>query len=142
MSVSDQELALLRLVEEDRARRCAEILAAAESQAAELRRQAHREARERVRAALVEARERAQRQVAAAAVQLQTRQRLAQQDCDTRMLDQALAALPGALIARWQQPATRQGAKVAKDISCSPLRLRSRLLLRERREELLTRAPP
>ena len=108
MSVSDQELALLRLVEEDRARRCAEILAAAEPQAAELRRQAHREARERVRAALTEARERAQRQIAAAAAQLQTRQRLAQQDCDTRMLDQAFTALPGALIARWQQPATRR----------------------------------
>jgi len=108
MSASDQELALLRLVEEDRARRCAEILAAAESQAAELRRQAHREARERVRAALAEARERLQRQIAAAAAQLQTRQRLAQQDCDTRMLDQAFTALPGALIARWQQPATRR----------------------------------
>ena len=73
MNVSAQELALLRLVDEDRTRRCAESLAAAESQAAELRRKAHREARERVRAALTEARERAQHQIAAAAAQLQTR---------------------------------------------------------------------
>ena len=108
MNVSAQELALLRLVDEDRTRRCAEILAAAESQAAELRRKAHREARERVRAALTEARERAQHQIAAATAQLQTRQRLAQQDCATRILDAALAALPGALIARWQQPMARR----------------------------------
>lgn len=108
MTVPDQESALLQLVEEDRARRCGEILAAARAQAGELRRQAHRAACERVRAALADARERAQRQVAAAAAQLQTRQRLAHQDRAARMLDAALAALPAALMVRWQQATTRR----------------------------------
>ena len=108
MSVSSQELALLRLVEEDRARRCAEILSAAATQAAELRRAAHREARERMRAALLDARERAQRQIAAAAAQWQTRQRLAQQASAAHMLEQAFALLPVALLERWKQVATRR----------------------------------
>jgi vacuolar-type H+-ATPase subunit H len=107
VNVSAQEQALLDLIEADRTHRCAEILGSARSQAAELLRQAHAQARERVRQGLDDARERARQRVAAAAAQRATRLRLAQQNETSDFLAQAMARMPAALIARWQQPESR-----------------------------------
>ncbi len=107
MSVLAQEQALLDLIASDKERRCADISANAQRQAAELLRQAHDQARERVRGGLREARGRARQRIDAAAAQRQSRLRQAQQHSASDFLARAMALLPAALCARWQQRETR-----------------------------------
>jgi hypothetical protein len=107
VSVFAQEQALLDLIAADRDQRCAEIEQSARRQAAELLRQAHAQARERVLGGLREARLRARQRIDAAAAQRQSRLRLAQQDSASDFLARAMALLPAALSARWQQRETR-----------------------------------
>lgn len=102
-----QEQALLELIAGDREQRCAEIVSSARQQAAELLRRAHAEARERVRKGLKEARGRSETRIAAARARQQTRMRLAKQGSASDFLARALALLPAALQARWQQPEAR-----------------------------------
>jgi vacuolar-type H+-ATPase subunit H len=107
VSVQAQAQALLDLIAADRDRRCDEIMAGARRQAAELLRQAHDQARERVTGGLRDARARARHRVDAAAAQRQSRLRLAQQGSASDFLARAMALLPAALSARWQQSETR-----------------------------------
>jgi len=99
--------ALLDLVEADRARQSAQIIDTASSQAATLRSQARAQARERLRQAFAEQRRLLHERVAAAQARLVTQRRLHGQQRNAALLQRARQQLPGDLLARWQQPATR-----------------------------------
>jgi hypothetical protein len=108
MTIERREQTLLALVESDRARRCDAIRNEARARAAAVLREAHATARLRMRAAFSEERERRAARVAAAAANLQTRQRLAQQQRAAALLATGLQALPGVLAARWRDSEARR----------------------------------
>ena len=124
-SIARREQALLALVESDRARRCAAIRGEAEARITALLRDAHAEARARMRVAFGEERERRAARIAAAAANLQTRQRLARQQRAVTLLAAGWEALPDALMARWRDPAARR-AWVAHAIAVARNALSSR----------------
>ena len=93
--------ALLGLIEEDRARRCAEIEAEAAHAASQLLGEARGEARARVREALVHERRRLRDRLAACDAALATELRLHDQRRFRALLDETWKRLPQALQARW-----------------------------------------
>jgi len=93
--------ALIRLVDDDAAARVAAVLQIANDEAARIRREAHARARSTVKAAYEDERRRHRDRVAAAQAALDTRRRLALQQRNAALVDAGLAALPGALRARW-----------------------------------------
>lgn len=104
-SVTDE---LLRLVSEHERRRCAEITAAAEAQAAAVVREAHRNARARMRENVSTLKQERQRSLALADAELDTVRRQHQQRCDYALLESAWEPLRAALAARWRDSAARR----------------------------------
>ena len=117
MSVADQTQALLALVEADRARRCEAILGEARVRAAALLADAHAEAQRQVREAFREERARRVERVAAARANLQTRQRLGEQQRSAAFLAAGWQRLHDELLRRWREHEARRGwvANVAAD---------------------------
>lgn len=108
MSAQASEKALLALVQADRERRCAEILAQARERAAQQRAQAAARARARMRTAFAEERARVSERLASARARLATQERLARQSRASELLALGWQALPAALAARWREPAARR----------------------------------
>jgi hypothetical protein len=108
MTLANRTQALLDLVESDRIAQCSAILTQAQTQAATLLAEARGAARSRMREAFAEERQRARSAVATARAQLQTRRRLHEQRHAAAWLAMGWEALPGALRARWQDPAARR----------------------------------
>ena len=108
LTLEQRTAALLALVEEFRARRCAELLEPARSQARALLRNARTEGRNRVHTTIVEARQRLAGEIGAAQARLATERRLAEQRRALRVLQQAWSALREALRARWRDDAARR----------------------------------
>ncbi|MDZ7653855.1 MAG: hypothetical protein U5L03_15535 [Burkholderiaceae bacterium] len=108
MNLEQRTAALLAVVADYRAQRCAELLDPAHAQARALLTSALREARRRVRTAIGEERKRLAVAVAAAAAQLATERRLVTQRRAAERLALGWTALRAALQARWRDPATRQ----------------------------------
>lgn len=108
MTIQRRTQALLDLVEDDRNVQCERILNEARSIATALLAQAHADVRVRMREAFAEERERSRERVAAAQATYQTRRRLHEQRRATKMLALGWQRLPAALLARWNDPASRQ----------------------------------
>ena len=107
LTLERRTAALLALVEEYRAKRCAELLEPAREQARALLRSARAEGRRRVHTTIGEARQRLAAEVGAAQARLATERRLTEQRHAVQVLQQAWSALREALRARWRDPATR-----------------------------------
>jgi vacuolar-type H+-ATPase subunit E/Vma4 len=107
LSLEQRTAALLALVDEYRASRCAELLEPAREQARALLRSARAEGRRRVHTTIAELRQRLAAEVGAARARLATEQRLARQQQAVRMLQHAWSALREALRARWRDPLAR-----------------------------------
>lgn len=108
LTLEQRTTALLALVEEYRARRCAELLDPARSQARALLRDARAEGRQRVHTTISEARQRLAGEVGAAQARLATERRLVEQRHSVRVLQQAWLALRDALRARWREADARR----------------------------------
>jgi len=108
MSVSDQEQALLAVVEAYRSAECMRLRAEAEKEAAGLLLEARREARRRVRRAAQRERERSAVRIRTAQAELDTRRREHQQRLGWALLEVALGKLEQALLERWGQADTRR----------------------------------
>jgi hypothetical protein len=100
--------ALLALVEAGRAQQCAQILGAAQAQAAALRAQSVAEAHARVREAFAEQRRQHDERLAAAQARLATQRRLHAQQHTAALLALAREQLPHELQALWHDAATRR----------------------------------
>jgi hypothetical protein len=107
LTLEQRTAALLALVEEFRARRCAELIEPARSQARGLLRSARAEGRRRVHTTIGEARQRLAAEVGAAQARLATGRRLAEQRHAVHVLQQAWSTLREALRSRWRDPAAR-----------------------------------
>ena len=107
LTLEQRTAALLALVEDYRARRCAELIDPARSQARDLLRHARAEGRQRVHTTIGEARQRLAGEVGAAQARLATDRRLAQQHRAVLVLQEAWSALRAALRARWQDAHAR-----------------------------------
>lgn len=105
--IEQQALALLELIEADRARQSQDILAAAREQAAALHARSHAEARARLRQVFAEQRRQLADGVAAARARLATQRRLHAQQRSAVLLQLAWERLPGELRALWERPDTR-----------------------------------
>ena len=99
--------ALLELIENDRARQCAQILGEAHGRAAALRGDAHARARARMRQAFQEQRDGRREQIAAAQARLATHRRLHEQQRTAALLRLAWQQLPSELRSLWLQPLAR-----------------------------------
>jgi hypothetical protein len=108
LTLEQRTAALLALVEEYRARRCAELLDPARSQARTLLRNARAEGRQRVHTTITEARQRLAGEVGAAQARLATERRLAEQRQAVLLLQQAWSALREALRGRWRDAGARR----------------------------------
>ncbi len=108
MTVSDQEQALLDVVEAYRSAECKRLRAEAEVEAAGLLLEARREARRRVHRAAQRERERAAVRIRTAQAELNTRRREHQQRLGWALLEVALGQLEQALLERWGQAGTRR----------------------------------
>jgi hypothetical protein len=107
MTLDRQTLALLALVEADRAQKCAAIEADARARCAALLLQAHADARAKMRAAFTEERAHSGLRIAAAQATLQTRLRLALQHRSATFLAAGWRRLSRALDARWADAGAR-----------------------------------
>lgn len=107
LTLEQRTAALLALVEDYRARRCAELIEPAREQARAILRSARAEGRQRVHTTIGEARQRLAAEVGAAQARLFTERRLAAQRHAVEVLHQAWAALREALRARWSNPSAR-----------------------------------
>lgn len=107
MNLEQRTAALLAVVAEYRAQRCAELLDPARAQARALVAGALREARRRVRTAIGEERKRLAAALAAAEAQLATERRLVTQRRAAERLTLGWTALRAALQARWNDAAAR-----------------------------------
>ena len=105
--IEQRTRALLDLVEADRARQCAQILAEAQAKAAALRDQAHAEARARMRQAFAEQRLLQRERIAAAQARLATRRRVSGQQRTAALLRLAWEQLPDELLTLWRDPGAR-----------------------------------
>lgn len=101
MSIAGALATLLDVVDRDSKARCAEILGAAQAQAAALRTDAMAEGRRRLRAALRAERAAAAARIATARAQLEAEQRRAAQRRAALVVTAAEALLPAALRAVW-----------------------------------------
>jgi hypothetical protein len=108
LTLEQRTAALLALVEDYRARRCAELLEPAREQARAILRAARAEGRRRVHATVVEARQRLASEVAAAQARLATERRLAAQRRAAATLAQAWEQLRAALRSRWRDGEARR----------------------------------
>ncbi len=108
MSVSEQEQALLAVVEAYRSAECERLRTEAEKEAAGLLLEARREARRRVHRAAQRERERAAVRIRTARAELDTRRREHQQRLGWALLEVALGQLEQALLERWGQADTRR----------------------------------
>jgi F0F1-type ATP synthase membrane subunit b/b' len=108
LTLEQRTAALLALVEEYRARRCAELLEPAQEQARSLLRNARAEGRQRVHTTIGEARQRLASEVGAAQARRATDRRLAEQRHAVRVLQEAWSALREALRARWRDEQARR----------------------------------
>jgi F0F1-type ATP synthase membrane subunit b/b' len=108
LSLEQRTAALLALVEDYRARRCAELLGPASEQARAILRSARVEGRRRVRTTIGEARQRLAAEIGAAQARLSTERRLAEQRHAVEVLHEAWSALRESLRARWRDPAARR----------------------------------
>ena len=108
MSVASQTQALLALVEVDRRNRFEAILEEARARAAALLDAAHADARRQMREAFREERARRIERVAAARANLQTRQRLGEQQRAYAFLSAGWQLLHDELLRRWREPAARR----------------------------------
>jgi hypothetical protein len=108
LTLEQRTAALLALVDEYRARRCAELLDPAHEQARAILRRARTEGRRRVRTTIAEARQRLAAEVGAAQARLSTERRLAEQRRALDVLRDAWQALRQTLGARWRDPAHRR----------------------------------
>jgi hypothetical protein len=108
LSLEQRTAALLALVEEFRARRCAELLEPAREQARALLRGARTEGRRRVHTTISEARQRLAAEIGAAQARLATERRLGEQRRSAQVLEQGWSALHEALQARWADASTRR----------------------------------
>ena len=117
MSVANQTQALLALVDADRARRCDTILEEARGRVAALLGAAHADARRQMREAFGEERARRLERIAAARANLQTRQRLGEQQRASAFLAAGWQRLHDELLRRWCDPEARRAwvANVAAD---------------------------
>ena len=116
MNVEQQTGALLALVEADRERQCAQIMAPAQAQAESLGSHARAEALTQLRNAFAQQRSRRHDALAAAQAKLATQRRLNKQQRNASLLQQAWARLPDELLAAWIQPDSRV-AWVAKVVA-------------------------
>ena len=99
---------LLELVEADRVRQSEAILGSARGEVAAIRKQAHAEARSRMHKAFAEERDRSEARIAAARANVQTQNRIAQQQRARTLLAAGLARLPAELLRRWHEPEARR----------------------------------
>lgn len=118
MDASHSTAALLALIEEDRARRCAEIESQAAQAAAAALRKARSTARARVREALVHERRRLRDGLSACEAALATETRLHDQRRFRALLDETWKRLPAVLAARWAEAGSRE-AWVEHIVSCA-----------------------
>jgi vacuolar-type H+-ATPase subunit E/Vma4 len=102
-----QTLALLRRLAREQDARCHRIGDEAAAQAAEIVRKARAEARARVRQSIAETRREQERALTQRRASLDTGARQRQQAALGDWLEHAWQALPAALQARWEQPASR-----------------------------------
>ncbi len=116
MNVEQQTGALLALVEADRERQCAQIMAPAQAQAESLGSHARAEALTQLRDAFAQQRSRRHDALAAAQAKLATQRRLNKLQRNASLLQQAWARLPDELLAAWIQPDSRV-AWVAKVVA-------------------------
>jgi hypothetical protein len=107
MDLEQRTAALLALIEQYRARRCAELLEPARDEARQTVRAALADARRRVHTAIVEERTRYATEVGAVEAALATERRLAQQRHAVTLLATAWGELRTRLLAHWQAAPTR-----------------------------------
>lgn len=107
MNLERRTAALLELVAQYRARRCAELLEPARAEARRMTRAALAEARRRVHTAIVEERKRQAQEVGAVQAALATERRLAEQHHAVELLEAAWRELRARLAARWDAAPTR-----------------------------------
>jgi len=108
LTLEQRTAALLALVEDYRARRCAALLYPAREQARAILRAARAQSRHRLHAAIGELRRRLAAEVGAAQARAATERRLAEQRQLLGLLREAWSELREALLRRWREPATRQ----------------------------------
>jgi hypothetical protein len=108
MNLQQRTAALLDLIEQYKARRCAELLEPAQTEASATVRAALSEARRRVSTAIAEERKRHALEVGAAEAALATDRRLAAQRHAVHLLTAAWRDLRARLIARWGAAPTRK----------------------------------
>jgi hypothetical protein len=108
MNLQQRTDALLALVEQYRAARCAQLLAPAQAQADAILRGARGDARRRVHTTVTEERRRLARDVTAAQARLATERRVLAQRRAKLLLGAGWSALRAALQARWSDPAARR----------------------------------
>lgn len=107
MSLARNEQALIDLVTGDARMRRDQALTQARDEARRLLRDARAEARRNAARAFADARHRGDERIAAARAMLETRRRLAKQRRNAALLAACWQALPDALVARWNDDATR-----------------------------------
>lgn len=98
---------LLKLVEQNRERRCTEILEQAGRQAEDIVRQAYRNARTRLHQAVEDERQRTRQRLATARAELLSRHRQHWHRLARELLDAAWQRLEPALERRWQEDSSR-----------------------------------
>jgi len=108
LTLAQRTAALLALVEDHRARRCAALLDPARDEARSILRAARGEGRRRVHASVGELRQRLAAEVGAAQARAATERRLAEQRQAMVLLHAAWADLRAGLQRRWRDPAARQ----------------------------------
>jgi hypothetical protein len=108
LTLEQRTAALLALVEDYRARRCAELIEPAQEQARAILRTARAEGRRRVHTTIAEARARLAAEVGAAQARLATERRLAEQRRAVQVLQQGWTALRQQLGARWRDDGARR----------------------------------
>jgi hypothetical protein len=107
-AVELQVAALLARVHRVRDERIGELRAVGAGQVEALRADAHREARRLLRAATRDKRERVRERCRQALAELDAARRRRAFDAERRLIDTALALLPGALERRWADPTARR----------------------------------
>jgi hypothetical protein len=108
LSLEQRTVALLALVEDYRARRCAALFEPAREQAREILRAARAQGRRRVRATVGELRQRLAAEVGAAQARAATERRVTEQRRALVLLNDAWRELRAALQQRWHDPAARR----------------------------------
>ena len=121
-SADTAAMALLALIETDRARQCSLVLGGAHERANALRTQAQTQARQLMREAFTEQRQQHRVRLHAAQAALATQRRLHAQQRVAALLRLAWERLPGVLLVLWQQAPTR-AAWVARTLHVAQARL-------------------